>query len=87
MTEPKPKRVVRKSKPKGKTADTTPVPLTKAQLKRAAALRAEGATWNAIREKFGVRHGSSKWFALWREHGIEHIPARELRRKASDGKE
>jgi len=85
MTEPK--RVVRKSKPKGKTAGDPPAPLTKAQLKRAAALRAEGATWNAIREKFGVRHGSSKWFALWRENSIEHVPAGERRRLASDGEE
>jgi hypothetical protein len=49
--------------------------LTKAQLEKAAKLRAEAATWNAIREAFGVKYGSTRWFALWTKHGVEHIPA------------
>jgi hypothetical protein len=48
--------------------------LTRDQLERAAQLRSEGATWNAIRAEFGVKHGSSRWFALWRREGIDHIP-------------
>ena len=53
----------------------TKTKLTKKQLEQAAKLRSEGATWNAIRAKFGVKLGSSGWFRAWEREGIEHIPA------------
>ena len=59
------------------------VVLTKAQLKKAAKLRAEGATWNAIREATGTRLGSSSWFRRWEEAGIDHIPAHGRRKSAA----
>ena len=49
--------------------------VTKAQLTKAAKMRAEGATWNAIREATGSRLGSSGWFRAWEREGIEHIAA------------
>ena len=46
-------------------------------LVKAATLRAEGATWNAIREATGTKLGSSSWFRAWEREGIDHIPAGE----------
>jgi hypothetical protein len=76
MTNTAPKSA---AKPK---AATTPKPsnrveLTKAQLTKAAKMRDDGATWNAIREAFGVKLGSSRWFGLWEENAIAHRPAGE----------
>jgi hypothetical protein len=49
--------------------------VTREQLEQAAALRADGATWNAIREATGTRLGSTAWFRYWERDGIEHRPA------------
>lgn len=54
---------------------TAKTALTKKQLEQAAKLRSKGATWNAIRAKFGVQLGSSAWFRAWEREGIDHIPA------------
>lgn len=65
-------------------AKTTPAPtttkvaapkLTKQQLTTAAKMRDEGATWNAIREATGTKYGSSAWFKMWTDAGIDHRPA------------
>lgn len=77
---PKTPRTVKrqKSKPAAKPAPANvKVELTRKQLEQAAKLRGEGATWNAIRETFGVKLGSSVWFRRWEAEGIEHVPAGE----------
>ena len=53
--------------------------LTKAALKKAAKLRANGATWDEIREATDSRLGSSGFFRAWEREGIEHIPAGQRR--------
>jgi hypothetical protein len=51
--------------------------VTKEQLTKAAKLRDEGATWNAIREATGTKLGSSGWFRAWEKENIPHRPAKE----------
>lgn len=53
-------------------------------LTKAAKLRAEGATWNAIREATGTKLGSSSWFRAWEREGIDHIPAGERLKPKAD---
>lgn len=68
-----------KPEPKAKSATKAPKAakpsVDKATLTKAAKLRAEGATWDAIREVTGTKLGSSSWFRGWEREGIEHIPA------------
>jgi hypothetical protein len=51
--------------------------VTKEQLTKAAKLRDEGATWNAIREATGTKLGSSQFFRAWEKENIAHRPAKE----------
>jgi len=55
-------------------------------LEKAAKLRGEGATWNAIRAATGARLGSSGWFRAWERDGIEHIPAGQRVKPKSEPK-
>jgi hypothetical protein len=62
--------------PKAAKAADKPKPSpSREALIKAAKLRAEGATWNAIRTATGCLLGSSGWFKHWEREGIEHIPA------------
>lgn len=67
----------------------TKVTLTKDQLTKAAKLRDEGKSWNAIREALGVKWGSSKFFAAWTDAGIKHRPPNTAKatNAATDGSE
>src|SRR3954471_10933881 len=49
--------------------------VTREQLVQAAKLRAEGATWDQIREATGAKLGSSGWFRAWERENVEHTPA------------
>lgn len=62
-------------KPAAKAADKPKPGPSRETLIKAAKLRAEGATWDAIRAATGCRLGSSGWFKHWEREGIEHIPA------------
>jgi hypothetical protein len=64
-----------KAKPAAKAADKPKPGPSRETLIQAAKLRAEGATWDAIRTATGCRLGSSGWFKHWEREGIEHIPA------------
>lgn len=61
--------------------------VTKAQLTKAAKMRDEGATWNAIREATKTKLGSSAWFKAWEANGIPHRPAGEAKPKAETAEE
>lgn len=52
--------------------------MTKADLRRAAKMRAKGATWNAIREALGVKTQSGQFQVLWAREGIDALPSRDL---------
>lgn len=67
---PKPKA----SADKPKAPKSKPGP-SRETLIKAAKLRDDGATWDAIRSATGCRLGSSGWFRAWEREGIEHIPA------------
>jgi hypothetical protein len=57
--------------------------LSRDTLIKAAKLRSEGATWNAIREATGTKLGSTAFFKAWERENIEHIAAGQ-RVKAKD---
>ncbi|HTX31733.1 MAG TPA: hypothetical protein VMD09_10115 [Solirubrobacteraceae bacterium] len=44
-------------------------------MEQAAKLRADGGTWNQIREATGTKLGSTQFFRAWEREGIAHAPA------------
>lgn len=79
---PATKKPAKKSATKTKKVEpATKATVTKAQLTKAAKLRDEGATWNAIREATKTKLGSSAWFRAWEREGIAHRPAGEKKPK------
>ena len=57
--------------------------VTRDQLEAAAKLRAEGATWNEIRQATGTKLGSTAWFRYWEREGIDAPPAHSDEFKAA----
>jgi hypothetical protein len=57
--------------------------VTREQLEQAAALRAEGATWNQIREATGTKLGSGTFQAKWEREGIAALPSHSEEFKAA----
>jgi hypothetical protein len=50
--------------------------LTKAQLTKAAKMKFDGATWNAVREAMGVKYSSGKFQKLMDAAGIDRPATR-----------
>lgn len=57
--------------------------ITREQLEAAAKLRAQGATWNAIREATGTKLGSGTFQTYWAKEGIDALPSHSPEFKAA----